>query len=210
MQLSAGIVTGRRTTTNREGEVSVRLLLVQVTDDQDVQTAQLIGQTGEESNPPDGSMVALVEAGSGFQLAVSTGDAIAPVMSVGGKRIYSTNAAGAEVMAEVKLDPDGTVTIEGPIASMTLDPDGTVTVTNGAASITMSPAGVITFHGTAANFDCPVTAPSISASVAGGGSGAITATSVAATGDVTADGVSLTGHVHSGVQAGGDNTGVPV
>jgi phage baseplate assembly protein V len=190
MQISTGIVTGRRTDKNREGTESVRLLIVQVSDDFDMQTVQLVGQTGEESNPPNGSHLALIEAGSGFQLAVGSVDAIPPVLGVGGKRIYSTDADGAAVMASIRLDPDGTVTVSNPGATITVTPAGIVTV---AAD------GEIRLNGskTVVNSDLDV-------------AGTITAPNVVGTTDVTGGGKVLSTHIHSGVQTGGGNTGAPV
>jgi len=203
---------------NHEGTQAVSLLKVMIRDINDVQTVQLIGHTGEENNPPVGSMVAVIAEGEAFKIAISTADAIIPDLAVGGKRCYATTSDGTAMMAEMRLDPDGRVTLhngeaslvmtpEGVITSsndgvtFTMQPDGTTSLVNGASSITMSPAGVITFHGTAANFDCPVTAPSYGATTVGGGTGAITCT------EVTANGKTLTGHVHNET---GTTTGVAI
>jgi phage gp45-like len=215
MDARVGIVTGRRTAANRGEGVPVRLLQVMVTDQQDVQTVQLIEQAGEESNPPDGSLVVLLPVGLAFKLGVAVGDGVEPVLAIGGKRIYSIDPATHAPIAELRLDPDGRIAATGPVASMVLAPDGTVTVDNGAASLTMTPTGTLLFHGVAAQFDCPVSAPAFAALTAGGGSGAITGVSAALTGNVTADGdvtagaISLNSHTHTGVQAGGSSTGGP-
>jgi len=207
MEISTGTVTGRQTAVNHDGSQAVRLLQVMLTDVADVQTVQLVGQTGEESNPPVGSMVTVIAEGEAFKLAVATDDAIIPDLLVGGKRCYSTDSNGTVVMAEMRLDPSGLVTLHNGEASMTMAPDGTITVQNDNARITMSPTGAFTFHGISATFDCPVTAPSFGAVTAGGGSGAMTATTVTATTEVTANGKTLTGHQHNET---GTITGVPI
>lgn len=167
MEISAGTVTGRTTATNRDGTRAARLLQTMITDAKDIQTVQLVGQAGEESNPPNGSLVLVLAEGESFKLACATADAIIPDLPVGGKRIYSTDVQGENVMAEVRLLPTGAISIS-----------------NSASSITMAVDGTITFHGTAAIFDCPITAPS-----------------------VTANGIVLQSHTHSDPQGG--NTGGP-
>jgi phage gp45-like len=215
MDARLGIVTGRRTAANRGQGVPVRLLQVMVTDLNDVRTVQLIEQAGEESNPPDGSLVVLLPSGIGGHAAVAVGDGVEPVLAIGGKRVYSVDPATHAVIAELRLDPDGRIAATGPVASLVLAPDGTVTAGNAAGSVTLTPEGVWQFHGIAAQFDCPVSAPAFAALTAGGGSGAITGVSVdvtgtvAADGDVTAGAISLGTHTHTGVQAGGSSTGGP-
>lgn len=195
-----GIVTGRHTEVNREsGGPAVRLLQVQITDHEDVQTVQLVGQAGEEVNPPNGSLVLLLPAGQGFKLAAGTDDGVVPIMAVGGKRLYAVDPATATAICDIQLQPDGTIALAGPVASLTLSPDGTVLADNGAASFTMSPAGVFTFSGVSANFDCPIVSEV-----------SVTAPLVVGTTNVTFGGKSGTGHIHSGVQTGGGNTGAPV
>jgi len=135
MEISAGLVIGRRTA--QAGNTEVRLLQVMITDERDVQTVQLIGQSGEENNPPDGSQVAVLALGESLKVAVASTDTIAPVMTPGGKRLYSSTEG--EVMAEIRLEPTGEVK-----------------VSNGAASFTMSPEGVFTFDGQGVMFNCDV------------------------------------------------------
>lgn len=142
MGLRTGRVTGRQTAKNKDGSQAVRLLQVVVTDKDDVQTVQLGGQAGEECNPPNGSIVALLPAGPALKIAVVSLDAVTPVMDPGGKRIYSTDSVGTTVKAQFRLDPDGTIT-----------------VSNDNASFTMTPSGEFQFSGTLASFDCPVTMP---------------------------------------------------
>lgn len=229
--IRTGRVTGRQTAKNRDGADSVRLLQVVVTDRDDVQTVQLVSQTGEESNPPDGSAVVLVPAGPALKLAVAMLDRVPPDLAVGGKRIYSTADDGTTVKAEVRLDPDGKITIHNDNASQTINPDGQIVVSNpgatltvetdgtikaenGAASITLNPDGTINFHGVQSIFDHPIQAPSISLVTSGGGSGSMMAAGdITATGtitgqtDVLADGISGKSHTHPGDSGG--TTGAP-
>jgi phage gp45-like len=180
MTVRLGIVTGRTIAENQSlGGPPVRLLQVMLTDESDVQTVQLVGQTGEESNPPNGSLVVVLAAGESFKLAVASDEGVVPDLAIGGKRLFAVDDEGA-VIAQVRLDPDGLVT-----------------VSNNAASFTMSPGGEFSFHGTSAAFDCPV-----SSSVS------ITAPTVEGTTDVTFAGKSALTHIHSGGTISG-STGVP-
>jgi hypothetical protein len=200
-----GIVTGRETAVNREhGGPAVRLLQVQITDPNDVQTVQLVGQAGEENNPPNGTLVLVLPGGQAFKLSVGTSDWVVPIMAVGGKRIYAVDPATGSVACDAQFKPDGTIALAGPVASATLDPDGTVTIDNGAASITMNPDGTFTFHGVSSTFDHPITAPAMTLTAAGGGTGMLTAV------NATLSSKPMLTHKHGGVQTGTGQTGEPV
>lgn len=189
MEVRTGRVTGRQTAKNRDGAESVRLLQVVVTDRDDVQTVQLVSQTGEESNPPDGSAVVLVPAGPALKLAVAMLDRVAPDLAVGGKRIYSTAADGKTVMAEVRLDPDGTITARNPGATITITPAGLVTIDADGET-------VINSSKTTINNDVQINGNlDVSGTVVG-------------TTDVTAGGISGKNHVHPENDNGGP-TGPP-
>jgi phage gp45-like len=206
-----GRVTGRQTEKNKDGVDTVRLLQVVVTDRDDVQTVQLVSQTGEESNPPDGSAVVLVPAGPALKLAVAMLDRVAPDLAVGGKRIYSTAADGQTVMAEVRLDPDGKITIHNDNASQTIDPDGTITVANPGATITITPAGLVTIDAdgeTVINSSKTTINNDVQINGNLDVSGTATAPNVVGTTDVTAGGISGKNHVHPENDNGGP-TGPP-
>lgn len=169
MDLRVGIVTGRETAVNREaGGPAVRLLQVQITDHNDVQTVQLVGQAGEEVNPANGSLVLVLPGGQAFKLSAGTSDWVVPIMAVGGKRLYAIDPATGDVICDIQLKPDGTVV-----------------VANGLASFTMTPAGVFQFSGVSASFDCPVTS-----------SVSVTAPLVEGTTNVTFGGKSGIAHTH--------------
>lgn len=185
-----GRVTGRQTAKNRDGAESVRLLQVVVTDRDDVQTVQLVSQTGEESNPPDGSVVVLVPAGPALKLAVAVLDRVPPDLAVGGKRIYSTADDGTTLKSEIRLDPDGKITVSNPGATITITPAGLVT-------IDVAGETVINSAKTTINNDVQING---NLDVSGTVSGTI---------DVTAGGISGKTHTHGGVTTGPGSTGAP-
>lgn len=193
--IRTGRVTGRQTAKNRDGADSVRLLQAVVTDRDDVQTVQLVSQTGEESNPPDGSVVVLVPAGPALKLAVAMLDRVPPDLAVGGKRIYSTADDGTTVKAEVRLDPDGKITVSNPGATITITPAGLVTIDAAGETVVNSSKTTIN-NDVQINGNLDV-------------SGTVTAPNVVGTTDVAAAGISGKTHTHGGVTTGAGNTGAP-
>jgi phage baseplate assembly protein V len=116
-------------------------------------------------------------------------DRVAPDLDVGGKRIYSTAADGQTVMAEVRLDPDGTITARNPGATITITPAGLVTIDADGET-------VINSSKTTINNDVQIN-----------GNLDVSGTVVGAT-DVTAGGISGKNHVHPENDNGGP-TGPP-
>ena len=106
-----GKVTGRTTGKNRDGGDDVLLLQVEISDPDDVQTVQLMNPAGENSNPPDGSQVLIIDIGAAFKVAVATDDGIAPFGSPGDKQIYS--ADGGIIKAFINLLTSGIIELNG-------------------------------------------------------------------------------------------------
>lgn len=150
MDISIGIVTSRTVAVNRDGYGAARILQTMITDPRDVQSVQLVSQTGEESNPPNGSLVAVIGESEGMKICVATTDGMLPDLDVGGKRIYSTDESGTIRMADIRLDPDGKITVTGPASSFTMNVDGTI-VFNGVSTYhdhrVMTPKGMVTEDG---------------------------------------------------------------
>lgn len=202
MEIRIGIVTGSRVGVNADGDEPGRIFQAVITDGNDVQNVQS-NQAGEEYNPPLGTALVLAAGGNAYKVALALDDGIAPVMPIGGKRIYAVDADGEAEVCEVRLQPTGEVQVFNGEAAITLDPDGTVTVGNDLGSATLSPAGVWTFHGVSSHFDHPVTMAS-TLGVAGAVSSAVsvTAPNVAGTVDVTFAGKSSATHTHTTTTTG--------
>lgn len=156
MEIAIGGVTGRFIGKNRDGISPGRLLQVVFTGIHDVQTVEA-AQPGEEYNPPDGTRVITVQAGNACKMSVGFDDGVAPVMAVGGKRLYSTDQTGETVKAELRLHPDGKVELFNGEVALTLQPNGQAIVANDNASFTMNADGSFAFHGISSHFDHPVT-----------------------------------------------------
>lgn len=106
-----GKVKGERVGTNKDGTGNVRLLQVEITSPEDIQTIELIANGGEEYNPPLDSLVLIDDVGKAWRLGVALNDGITPTMDEGEKKIYSV-ASGA-IQAYINLLNDGIIEING-------------------------------------------------------------------------------------------------
>lgn len=127
--IELGRVKGSGYAKNKDGDRIVLLLQTELTDPEDIQTVELMSQTGEESRPPIGSEVSVIPAGGSYKVAVATSDGIDPGVSDGEKKIYSTNAIGIAVMAFVHLKNDGTIIANNGAFVATATPSGALTIT---------------------------------------------------------------------------------
>ena len=93
MAIRLGTVTGRRTDKNRDGGGDRLLLQVEMSNADDVQTVEMINAPGEDSNPPNGSQVLIVDLGPAFKAAIAADDGVDPSMSEA-KRSYTLLAPG--------------------------------------------------------------------------------------------------------------------
>lgn len=105
--VTLGRVTGRTIEANRDSDGSKRMIQVEVSDPEDIQDAQQVTQAGEDSSPPDGSLVAIIDVSSAFRLVIGADDGITPTVKPGEKEIYSS-AAGAK-LATLLMDIIGNI-----------------------------------------------------------------------------------------------------
>lgn len=92
MSIRIGTVRGRETKPNRNGGHDVILLQVEISEADDVQTVELMTHAGDESSPPNGAQVILVEVGPAWVVALAADDLIPPTIDVGERRVYSQDA----------------------------------------------------------------------------------------------------------------------
>jgi phage gp45-like len=107
-----GTVTGQEIKTNRNGEIDVRLLQVQFSNDRDIQTVQHFNPSGEDSAPIKGDKVIVFDIGPAFKVAVATQDLLAAVMGAGEKKLYSRDSDGV-IKAFINLLADGNIELNG-------------------------------------------------------------------------------------------------
>ena len=109
--IRTGIVAGREFKKNRDGENDRLLLQVQVTDADDVHTVEYMSSSGEDSNPPDGAKVLIIDAGRAYKIAIAADDNIQPSMAAGEKKIYSVSDGG--IAAFINFLKGGIIEING-------------------------------------------------------------------------------------------------
>lgn len=112
MSIQVGTVRGREIRKNRNGGADVLLLQVEVSDTDDVQTAELMTHAGDESSPVDGTTVLLVQLGPAWVVAVAADDLIPPDIAAGERRVYSqddgTRKAAIYWRTDGQLELNGT------------------------------------------------------------------------------------------------------
>jgi len=138
MGLSEGRLTGREDGKNRDGDKTVRLLQIEVSSDQDIQTVELIDTFGSESNPPNDSKVFHLGVGSAYQVAVSVvgSTPLQLVDEKGASQVYSTDENMAERIATITLGNDGTITLTNSSdVSIILTPQEKVTIFNNSENL---------------------------------------------------------------------------
>ncbi len=87
-----GNVTGYRIGKNQDGDKDVLLLQVEISDKEDVQTVELFTQSGEDSNPPEGSRVIIASINENWKAGIAVDDGITPSMLPGEKKFYSISS----------------------------------------------------------------------------------------------------------------------
>ena len=106
-----GRVRGRELIENRDGSHKVLMLQVEITNARDMQTVQYVSLTGDDSNPPDDSIVYMLDLGPAFKIAFAADDLIEPSMGPGEKKIYSSDAGA--VQAFINLLTTGIIELNG-------------------------------------------------------------------------------------------------
>jgi len=109
--IRTGIVTGREFKKNRDSGNDRLLLQVQITDADDVHTVEYMSPPGEDSNPPDGSKVLIIDVGRAYKVAIAADDNISPSMAGGEKKLYSTSEGA--IAAFINFLQSGSVEING-------------------------------------------------------------------------------------------------
>lgn len=110
--VTVGIVKKTRIDKNRKGGESVRLVEVQISDPEDVQTVELFTRAGDDYNPPVGSQILVVFPSTQWAIAIGFQDGVDPEALEGEKFLYSVSEIGA-VAAIIKLLKTGVIELNG-------------------------------------------------------------------------------------------------
>lgn len=109
--MRTGLVKGTEIKKNRDGQSDVLLLQVQMADSEDIQTVQLLTQAGEDTNPVNGSLVAILPMGEAWKIGVAVNDGITPTMARGEKKVYSS--VGGTIKAFINWLVGGILELNG-------------------------------------------------------------------------------------------------
>lgn len=112
-EIQIGTVISTEVGTNRSGKVQSRLVKVELTDPEDIQTVQLYTRWGEDYNPPAGAKIAVLFAGEAWAIGFGIDDEILPAAAVGEKWIYALDPTGLTAIALLKLLTTGIIEING-------------------------------------------------------------------------------------------------
>lgn len=98
---------------NRDGDQLVRMLKLQITDPDDVQSVEYMQGPGEDSNPPLDSQVLTLSLGEAWQLAIALNDGVEPDPSLlkGEKKVYASDSG--VIKSFITLLKSGVIKING-------------------------------------------------------------------------------------------------
>lgn len=102
-----GRITGGNIELNRDGDTPGRVLSVELSAADDVQSCELFTQAGDDTNPPDGSMCLVVTVSDALKIVVAVVDGLEPEVEKGEREFYSQE--DGKKKARVKLTLDGKV-----------------------------------------------------------------------------------------------------
>lgn len=106
-----GTVTGFSIEKNRDGTKDVVMLQVRFRDPEDIQTVELMTPACDDSIPPIGATVAVLEVSPEYKIAIAQRDEIDRDVDQGGKKIYSQS--GDVIRAFIMLMNTGVIQING-------------------------------------------------------------------------------------------------
>jgi phage gp45-like len=102
-----GRITGGNVELNRDSDTPGRVLNVELTDPNDVQSCELFTQAGDDTNPPDGSMCVVVTVSDALKIVIAVVDGLEPDVEKGEREFYSQK--DGQKKARLKLTLDGKV-----------------------------------------------------------------------------------------------------
>ena len=111
MRTYTGIVTGQEIGKNLDGENDVRIIQVEVTEPDDVQTIQQISVSGDDISPVNGDTVVIIEVSEAYKIVIGSQDKISPTVLDGERKIYSQ--ADGSIKSYIYCKADGVLELNG-------------------------------------------------------------------------------------------------
>ena len=105
-----GTVTGREIKENLNSVTEALMLQVEFLKN-DVQIVQFFSQAGDDTSPPDGSKVVVLELTPAFKVVIASDDGVTPSMEPGEKKIYST--LDSDIKGFINLLNSGIIELNG-------------------------------------------------------------------------------------------------
>lgn len=110
--IDIGTVRGYEVTENKDSDTPTRMLQVELTNAEDLQSIEMMEPPGEDSNPQPGTRVLVLDLGPAYRVTVATDDGVTPDAGVGEKKLYSYDSSG-NVLAYVYFRSDGVLEVNG-------------------------------------------------------------------------------------------------
>ena len=110
--VTIGTVRGGEVAKNKDADDESRILQVEITNPDDLQSIEQMGQVGEDSNPQPGARVIIIDLGPSYRVVVAADDGVTPTVDVGEKEFYSYDDSGGK-LATIKLVSDSSIEING-------------------------------------------------------------------------------------------------
>lgn len=110
LNVHLGTIVKSSIETNLDGENETRMVSAELSSAEDVQSIELIGQNGEQTNPLDDATVIILEITKNWKIAVAIKDLVEPdnTLERGEKKIYSLDSSNT-IQACVRFKGDGTL-----------------------------------------------------------------------------------------------------
>lgn len=197
MAILTGRVRGREIKKNRDGTTDKILLQVELTSPDDIQTVEWINHDGEDSSPPDNSLVIVVAISNSYKIAIACDDGVLAESEPGEKILYSQ--LNGKKRTSIVLKTDGSILIDTKDVSgsqeskIEMNSDGEINV-NSFKGMTLNSSEEISLSGTSINLN---------------GSGDFAVRFLALQVAIETLITSLTSHTHLGVEPGGGISGIP-
>lgn len=114
INVSIGTVVGREIIENRDSENESRMLSVELSEANDVQSVEHINQNGEQTNPLDDTTVLVLELNPSWKLAIAINDLvdIDENLDPGEKKIYAVDSSN-NIVSSIYLRNTGIVEVGG-------------------------------------------------------------------------------------------------
>lgn len=121
--VTIGTVRGSEVIENKDSDEKSRMLQVEFTNADDLQSIEQLGATGEDSNPQEGARVIVVDLSPSYRVAIALSDEIEPSVDAGEKELYSYDDSGNKLVT-VLLKSDGSFEVDNGSGSMIMDASG--------------------------------------------------------------------------------------